>query len=96
MHDASELFALWVDDPQPPGAAAINIAFDIDLHAVGNARFGAAQIDKDAVGLLRQRPVGHNIESADVPAARVVNVEHALVRREGKPIGHDEIVDQQG
>src|ERR1700676_2172296 len=48
MHDAAELFALRVHDPDPAGAAAIDIAFDIDLHAVGDAGLIAAQIDEDA------------------------------------------------
>src|SRR6516165_9953253 len=49
VDDAPELFALGVDDPQPAGATAIDIAFDIDLHAVGNAGFVPTQIDKYAI-----------------------------------------------
>src|SRR6516165_9900926 len=53
VHDAPELLALGVDEPQPAGAAAIDVAFDIDLHAVRDAGLGSAQIDIYAVGLLR-------------------------------------------
>src|SRR5438270_1314704 len=74
VHDTAELLALGVDDPQPAGAAAIDIAFDIDLHAVGHARLIAAQIGKDPVARLGERAVGSNIEGADVAAARVVDV----------------------
>src|SRR5215467_15618114 len=38
VHDAAELCALGIHDPQPTGTAAIDIAFDVDLHAVGIAR----------------------------------------------------------
>src|SRR5271169_4512857 len=47
VHDAAELFALRVHDPQPASATAINIALDVDLHAVRNAGLVAAQIDKN-------------------------------------------------
>ena len=96
VHDAAELLALRIHDPYPAGAAAIDVAFDIDLHAVGDAGLVAAQIDEDPVGLLGERAVGHQIEGADVPAARIVDVEHALIRREREPVGHHEIADQQG
>src|SRR5271170_4781827 len=95
VDDAAEFFALWIDDPQPTGAAAIDIAFDVDLHAVGNAGFIAAQIDKHMIAVFRERAVGRDIEGANVAAARVVDVEHALVGRKGESVGHDEIVDQQ-
>ena len=95
VHDAAELFAGRVHDPDPAGAAAIDIALDVDLHAVGHARLVAAQIGKDAVGLLRERAVGHQVEGADVAAARIVDVEHLLVRREGEAVGHDKVADQQ-
>src|SRR6202011_1800829 len=35
MHDAAEFLAAWVHDPDAARAAAIDIAFDVDLHAVG-------------------------------------------------------------
>src|SRR4029077_8628304 len=73
-----------------------NISFDIHFHAVGYAGLVAAQIDKHAVRGLCERAIGRELKGADVSAARVVDVEDALVRREGKAVGNDEIVDQQG
>src|SRR5262249_43353085 len=95
MDDATELFSLGIHDPQPPGAAAINIAFDIDLHTVRHTGFVAAQIDKYAIAGFGERAVWCDVKSADVTATGVVDVEHALVGREGEPIGDDEIVGQQ-
>src|SRR5205814_4224633 len=63
VDDTAELLAVPVHDPDPAGAAAIDIAFDIDLHAVGDAGLGAAQIGKDPVGVLRERAVGQQLES---------------------------------
>ena len=70
----------------PPGAAAIDIALDVHLHAVGNAGLVAAQVGEDAVGLLRERAVGQQVEGPDVAAPRVVDVEHAShqARRRGR------------
>src|SRR5271169_4347296 len=88
VHDAAELFALWIDDPEPAGAAAIDIAFDIDFHAVGNAGLGSTQIDKYAITGFGERAVRRDIKSPDVAAARIIDVEDALVRREGESVGH--------
>src|SRR5689334_10344614 len=51
VHDAAELLPGLVHDPHAAGATAIDVAFDIDLHAVGHAGFRAAQIGEDAVGV---------------------------------------------
>src|SRR5215831_20866588 len=51
VNDAAELLALGVEDVEPARTAAVDVAGDIDLHAVGHARLGAAQIGKHAVGL---------------------------------------------
>src|SRR5207248_8997052 len=95
VHDAAELLARFVHDPDAAGAAAIDVSLDIDLHAVRHARFGAAQIDEDPVGVLGEHAVREQIEGPDVTAARVVDVEDAFVRREGQPVGQHEVVDQQ-
>src|SRR5580693_5300717 len=95
VDDAAELLALWVQDPDPAGPAAIDISFDIDLHAVGDAGLAAAQIGKDPVGVLGERAVGQQLESTDMTAPRVVDVEHRLIRREGQAVGQYKIVDQE-
>jgi hypothetical protein len=74
MHDASELLAVRGDDVEPARAAAIDVACGIDLHAVGTARLGSAEIDEHAVGLAGERTVRQHIERANVPALRVVDV----------------------
>src|SRR5205823_12863424 len=79
VNDAAELISLRVHDPDPAGAAAIDIAFDVDLHAVGDAGLATAQIGKYPVGVLGKRAVGQQLESADVAAPRVVDVEHRLI-----------------
>src|SRR5262245_32714236 len=96
VHDAPELLAARVHDPDPAGAAAVDVALHVDLHAVWHARLVATEIGEDAVGLLGERAVREQIERADVLAARVVDVEHALVRRERQPAGQHKIVNEQG
>src|SRR6266702_700941 len=44
VDDAAELLALWIEDMDPVGAAAVDVACRIDLHAVGHAGLGAAQV----------------------------------------------------
>src|SRR5580693_7723857 len=83
VDDATELLALWVQDPNPAGPAAIDVSFNIDLHAVGLA---AAQIGKDPVGMLGERAVGQQLESTDMTAPRVVDVEDRVIRREGQAV----------
>src|SRR6202043_799611 len=95
VDDTAELLALRVHDPDPAGAAAIDIPFDIDLHAIWDAGLAAAQIGKDAVGVLGERAVGQQLESTDVGTPRVVDVEHFFIGREGEAIGQYKVVDQQ-
>src|SRR5205085_12705463 len=52
VHDATKLVALRVEDVDAGGAAAIDVAGTIDLHAVGPAGPAPAQIGKDAVTLF--------------------------------------------
>src|SRR5215468_11663514 len=49
VHDAAELLALRVEDPDAARAAAIDVAGRVDLHAVGDAGLAAAQIGEHAV-----------------------------------------------
>ena len=95
VDDAAELPAVRVDDPDAAGAAAIDVALDIDLHPVGDAGFAAAQIGEDAVGVPGQHAARQQLEGADVAAPRVIDIEDFFFRREGEPVGQDKIVDQQ-
>ena len=79
----------------PPCAATIHVAGYVHFHAIGHAGFRAAQLGKDPVAPLRDDAVWEQIEGPDVPAPGVVDVEHAFIRRERKPVGKDKIVDQQ-
>ena len=47
VNDAAELLTIRIHDPDPPGSAAIDIAFDVNLHAVGDTGLVAAQIGKE-------------------------------------------------
>src|SRR5205807_5319939 len=95
VHDATELLALGVEDVEPAGAAAVNVAGGIDLHAVGAARLGSAQVGKNAIGLAQECAVRRKVEGANMTPRRAVNVEHALVRRERDPVGPQKIIDQK-
>jgi hypothetical protein len=43
VDDASELFALWIEDVSATGSAAIDIPGCADFHAVGNPGFGSGR-----------------------------------------------------
>ena len=95
VHHHTQLLARRVHHPQATGAAAVHVAFDVHLHPVRDARRVAGQVSENPVGLPRQRAVGVQVEGADVSPARVVDVQHALVGREGQPVGNHEVVYQQ-
>ena len=46
VHDATEFLAAWVHDPDAARAAAIDIAFDVYLHAIGYTGLVTAQISE--------------------------------------------------
>jgi len=96
MDDAAKLLALGIHDVDATGAAAIDIAGGVDLHPIGHARFCSPQVDEYAVGLFGELAVGKQIEGANVTPARVVDVEHRLVGREGEAIrGQEGIGDER-
>src|SRR6516162_4481183 len=80
MDDAAELLSLWIEDIDAACSAAIDVAGDIHLHAIRDARFGTAQVSKYAVRLLGKRAVRQKIEGANVTAPRVIDVNHAFIR----------------
>src|SRR6202040_997100 len=87
--------AVWIHDPKPARSTAIDIPFDIDLHAVGNPRLAAAQINKDPVSLFREGAVGEQVECSDMSAARIIDVEHRFIGRKREAVGQDKVADQQ-
>src|SRR5947209_3117743 len=85
---------LGVEDVDPAGACAVEVAFAVDLHAVGSPlafplRFGPYPP-------VRQGPVWADIEDTDVAAVRVVDEQAALIEGETQPIRPVEVVDEQG
>src|SRR6202030_3943773 len=95
VDDAAQLFAVWIHDPKPARSTAIDIALDIDLHAVRNPGLAAAQINKDTISLFREGAVGHQVECPDMSAARIIDVEHRFIGRKGEAVGQDKVADQQ-
>src|SRR6185503_981009 len=95
MDDAAELLARLVHDVETAAAAGVDVALDVDLHPVGHAGFGAAEIGKDAACLLGERAVRQQVVGANMAAPRVIDVEDALVRREGEPVRADHVVDHK-
>src|SRR5262249_28327150 len=57
VHDAAEVLAAWIHDPDAARAAAIDIAFDVEFHTIGHTGFITAQIDEHPVSLFRQSAV---------------------------------------
>src|SRR2546422_9856 len=95
VDDAAELLAPWIHDPDASGSAAVDVAFDIYLHAVGDAGFVAPELGEDPIRLLRERAVGQQVECPDVSAPSVVDVEHRFIRREGEAVGQHEVGNEQ-
>src|SRR5262245_17890214 len=58
VNDAAELLAAPIHDPDSPGPAAVHVALRIDLHAIGYAGVGTAQVGEDAVRVAGQGAVG--------------------------------------
>jgi hypothetical protein len=58
VHDAAELFALGVHDPDAASSTTIDVALGIHLHAVRDPGLGAAQTGEPAVALPGERAVG--------------------------------------
>jgi hypothetical protein len=65
---------------QMPRSATIDVAFAIDVHAIGDAGLVAPQVGEDPIDLLRQDAVGQQVEGSDVAAPGVVNGEHVFAR----------------
>ena len=87
MYDSPQVFTCAIHDPNPSGTTTVNVALHIHLHAVGDAWPLPPQVAKDPVSGQGQGTVGLNVDGAYVPATGVVDVEHALVRRESQPVG---------
>lgn len=83
------------NDADAAQSAAIDVAGGVDLDAIRHLGFGLAQVGEHALRLPRQHAVRQDMEGGNQAAARVVDLEHALVGRKGKPVGNDEVVDQQ-
>ncbi len=79
----------------PARAAAIDVSRRVDFHAVRHAGLRPAQVGENPVGLLCQETIGQDLEGPDVAAPRIVDVEHAFVRRERKTVGRDERVGDE-
>src|SRR5215472_7711539 len=79
VHDAAELFAVGIHDPDAAGATTIDVALGIHLHAVGDPGLGTAQIGEHAVALPGERAIGVQVERPDQPAARIIDVKNFLV-----------------
>src|SRR5260221_2541823 len=95
MDDATELLPLRIENIEPTGAAAIDIAGRVDLHAVGATGLRTAQAGAHAVGLLRQGAVGSKVEGPDMAAPEIVDIDHAFVGREGEPVREDHVIEQE-
>src|SRR6266508_6690926 len=81
------------DHPQAARAAAVDVALEIDLHAVGGAGSLAAEAEEHALRRDVGRAVGWDVVGLDVgadvaDAVAVVDVQHALVRCERQPVRH--------
>src|SRR5262244_2203593 len=50
----AELLSLGIENINPPCPAAVDVAGGVDLHAVGGARLGTAEVCKNTVCLFRQ------------------------------------------
>src|ERR1700738_1930324 len=87
VDDAAELLARGIEDVEAARTATKDIAGDVDLHAVGHARIGAAQVSEYPVSLFRQRAVRGHIKDPDMATPGIVDIENAFIGREREPVG---------
>src|SRR5450759_976183 len=91
--DAGEHFARGVVHENSTRARAPDVAFDVTLHAVGDAALGAGVLIKEPP--ITQAAVGLHVVHPDQPLAAAVHVKQLLVRGETKSVRVDNIVDHE-
>src|SRR5262245_55691116 len=89
----SDQLSVRVDDVDAAGTSAIHVALPVALHAVGDAGLAAGQGVKDAA--IAHAAIGIDVEGADEPEPRVVDVEDRLVRAEAQTVGIDRVLDRE-
>ena len=94
MVNDSQFLAGRIADVQTAGAARIDIAFDIDLHTVGDTGLIAVDGEQYLGTLFGQSAVRLDLEGPDVAPSRVVHVQYAFVGGEHQPVGYYEVVYQ--
>src|SRR6266700_7709560 len=82
--DSAEELAVRTDHVNAAGTGAIDVAFAIDLHSVGDAGLASGELVKQA--LWPAAAVGPHVVGADLTEARVVYIEHGFIGREGKAV----------
>src|SRR5712692_9677633 len=79
--DAAEELSVGADHVDAARAGAIDVAFAVHLHAVGDAGLASGELVEEA--LRPAAAVGPHVVGADLAKACVVHIEHGLVGREG-------------
>src|SRR5262245_47355849 len=74
--DAPEQISFGIDNMDAARAAAVEVAFDVDLHAVGPASLFFHLVKQPAVF---EAAVGLNVESENVAPPRVVHVQQRFI-----------------
>src|SRR5258708_36488149 len=95
MDDATELLSLWIENIDSSRAAAIHVSGRVDFHTVRTTRLRPGEVREHPVGLLREGAVRGEVESADMAAAEIVDIDHAFIGRKGEPVGKDHVVEEE-
>src|SRR5262245_58251836 len=85
--------AVRVDDVDAAGTGAVDIAFLVALHAVGDAGLAAGELMEDAA--VAYAAVALDVEGADEAEPGVVDVEGRFVRAEAQAVGIDRVLDHE-
>src|SRR5713226_7895145 len=80
--DSAEELPVGTDHVNAAGTGAVDVAFAIDLHAVGDAGLASGELVKQA--LRPAAAVGPHVVGSDLAEPRVIYIEHGLIGREGK------------
>jgi len=80
-------------DVNSSGATAIDISFNVDLHAVGNAGLVTGNACEQPAVI--DGPVSSNIKDSDVLLISVIDVQKRFVRGEAKAVRFLKVIDQQ-
>ena len=95
MHDAAELLSFRIQNIDAARSTAVDVAGYIHLKPIGATGVRSSKIGEDPIGVLGQGAIRQQVEGANQSAAKVGNIDHALIGREGETVWKNKVVRQE-